>query len=65
MARAVAGDIVQVAGFPNAIVTHTLNEIGRTEVIPAIPIDPPMMAVNIFVNNSPIGGKEGTKFSSG
>ena len=62
-----------MAGFPNAIVTHSknfynilaLNESGRTEVIPAIPIDPPMMAVNIFVNNSPIGGKEGTKLSSG
>ena len=30
MARAVAGDIVQVAGFPNAIVTHSKNNINNS-----------------------------------
>jgi len=34
MAKAVAGDIVSIAGFTNATVNHTLNEIGKGIVIP-------------------------------
>lgn len=63
MARAVAGDIVQIAGFTNAMVTNTLNENGKSNVITSIPIDPPMMQISIGINNSPISGKEGTKFT--
>jgi len=36
MSKAVAGDIVSIAGFTNATVTHTLNEYGKTTVIPVI-----------------------------
>ncbi|CAD8060651.1 unnamed protein product [Paramecium primaurelia] len=64
MARAVAGDIVQVAGFTNAIVTNTLNEMGKNDVIPSIPIDPPMISVSIGVNTGPLAGKEGTKLNA-
>ena len=31
---AVAGDIVSIAGIEKSTVTHTLNESGKTEVIP-------------------------------
>ena len=64
IARAVAGDIVQIAGFTNAIVTHTINEMGRNEVIPSIPIDPPMISISIGVNTGPLAGKEGTKLNA-
>lgn len=47
MAKAVAGDIVQLAGFSDAIVTHTCNSYGKSSVIPSIPIDPPMMQISI------------------
>lgn len=63
MNRAVSGDIVQIAGFSNAIVTNTLNEVGKTNIIPSVPIDPPMMQISVGINNSPIAGKEGTKFT--
>jgi len=64
MPKAVAGDIVSIAGFTNATVTHTLNEYGKTTVLPSIPIDPPMLSIDIAVNNSPLAGKEGTKITS-
>jgi GTP-binding protein len=65
MPKAVAGDIVSIAGFTNATVTHTLNEYGKTTVIPSLPIDPPMISIDISVNTSPLAGKEGTKITSG
>ena len=34
MNKAVAGDIVSIAGFNNASVTHTLNESGKNSTIP-------------------------------
>lgn len=34
MNKAVAGDIVSIAGFTNATVNHTLNEPGKNVVIP-------------------------------
>jgi GTP-binding protein len=64
MAKAVAGDIVSIAGFTNATVTHTLNEQGKNVVIPSISIDPPMLSIDLSVNTSPLVGKEGTKYTS-
>jgi GTP-binding protein len=64
MAKAVAGDIVSIAGFSNATVNHTLNEPGKNTVIPSIPIDPPMLSITVNVNTSPLCGKEGQKVSS-
>ena len=34
MSKAVAGDIVSIAGFQTATVAHTLNELSKTVVIP-------------------------------
>jgi GTP-binding protein len=64
MGKAVAGDIVSIAGFTNATVNHTLNEPGKAVVIPSIPIDPPMLSISVNVNTSPLVGKEGTKVAS-
>lgn len=63
MKRAVAGDIVSIAGFSNSTVTQTLNNVGNKHIIPSIPIDPPIMSVSINVNTSPLAGKEGKKMS--
>ncbi len=63
MSRAVAGDIVSVAGFPNTGVTHTLSEENTKAVIPSAKIEPPMMAISINVNTSPLAGREGDKFT--
>ena len=62
--KAYAGDIVLVAGSPNARVTHTLVEEGYPrKVIPSLKIDAPLMGVSISVNTSPLAGKEGQKLT--
>lgn len=57
MTKAFQGDIVSIAGFPNTGVTHTIVDENVSMVIPSIKIDPPMMAISINVNTSPLAGK--------
>ena len=40
-----AGDIVSIAGLPDATVSHTLCATEVTEPLPAQPIDPPTLAM--------------------
>lgn len=63
MTKAFQGDIVSIGGFPNTGVTHTLVEEGHQMVIPSVKIDPPMMAISVNVNTSPLAGKEGEKLT--
>jgi GTP-binding protein len=60
----VAGDIVSVAGLPEATVAHTLCALEVTEPLPAQPIDPPTLAMTFRVNDSPLAGTEGDKVTS-
>jgi GTP-binding protein len=59
-----AGDIVSLAGLPNATVAHTVcaPEVGTP--LPAQPIDPPTLSMTFRVNDSPLAGTEGTKVTS-
>jgi GTP-binding protein len=57
----VAGDIVSVAGLPEATVAHTLCALEVTEPLPAQPIDPPTLSMMFRVNDSPLAGTEGDK----
>src|SRR5438874_6902167 len=59
--EAFAGDIVAIAGLPEATVPHTLCAPGVSEPIPAQPIDPPTLAMTFRVNDSPLAGTEGNK----
>lgn len=61
--NAYAGDIVSIAGFANGTVGHTLNNIGGTHVIPAIPIDPPTLSLSVTFNDSPYKGNDGDKLT--
>src|SRR5712671_6866209 len=56
-----AGDIVSIAGLPEATVAHTLCAVEVTEPLPAQPIDPPTLSMMFRVNDSPLAGTEGTK----
>ena len=56
-----AGDIVSVAGLPNATVAHTICAPEVTAPLPAQPIDPPTLSMTFRVNDSPLAGTEGTK----
>jgi len=62
--EAVAGDIVAVAGLPDATVSHTLCAPEVTEPLRAQPIDPPTLAMSFRVNDSPLAGTEGDKVTS-
>jgi len=59
--EAFAGDIVSIAGFPEATVAHTICAPEVETPLPAQPIDPPTLAMTFRVNDSPLAGTEGTK----
>jgi GTP-binding protein len=56
-----AGDIVAVAGLPNATVSNTICAPEVEAPLPAQPIDPPTLAMVFRVNDSPLAGTEGDK----
>ena len=62
--EASAGDIVSIAGLPDATVAHTICAPEVTEPLPAQPIDPPTLSMTFRVNNSPLAGTEGDKVTS-
>ena len=62
--EAFAGDIVSIAGFPEATVAHTICAPEVEIPLPAQPIDPPTLAMTFRVNDSPLAGTEGTKVTS-
>src|ERR1700677_1190591 len=59
-----AGDIVSIAGLPEAFVSHTVCAPEVTEPLPAQPIDPPTLAMTFRINDSPLAGTEGDKVQS-
>jgi GTP-binding protein len=59
--EAFAGDIVTIAGLPEATVAHTICAPEVTTPLPAQPIDPPTLAMTFRVNDSPLAGTEGDK----
>jgi GTP-binding protein len=59
--EAEAGDIVAIAGLPNATVSNTICALEVEVPLPAQPIDPPTLAMIFRVNDSPLAGTEGDK----
>jgi GTP-binding protein len=59
--EAEAGDIVALAGLPNATVAHTICDPQVEKPIAAQPIDPPTLSMTFRVNDSPLAGTEGSK----
>jgi GTP-binding protein len=59
--EAEAGDIVAIAGLPNATVAMTICDPSVETPIPAQPIDPPTLSMIFRVNDSPLAGTEGDK----
>ena len=56
-----AGDIVSIAGLPDATVAQTICAPEVTGPLPAQPIDPPTLSMTFRVNDSPLAGTEGDK----
>jgi GTP-binding protein len=59
--EAFAGDIITIAGLPEATVAHTICAPEVMVPLPAQPIDPPTLAMTFRVNDSPLAGTEGDK----
>jgi GTP-binding protein len=62
--QAEAGDIVAIAGFKTATVADTLGDLTIETALPAQPVDPPTLAMNFMVNDSPLAGREGDKVTT-
>ncbi len=62
--QAEAGDIVAVAGFKTATVADTICDLAVEWALPAQPVDPPTLAMNFMVNDSPLAGREGDKVTT-
>jgi GTP-binding protein len=62
--EATAGDIVSIAGIDGAYVNHTICDPKVLVPLPYIPVDEPTISIMFYVNDSPLGGKEGTQLTS-
>ncbi|ROT47556.1 translational GTPase TypA [Candidatus Cardinium hertigii] len=58
-----AGDIIVIAGTQQANVADTICAPTVMQALPAAPIDPPTLAINFSVNDSPLAGTEGSKLT--
>ncbi len=59
-----AGDIIAVAGLSDGTVPDTIGAPELTEPLPAIPVDPPTLAMTFRINDGPLAGREGKKVTS-
>ena len=59
-----AGDIIAFAGISDIMVGETVSTSDTALAMPTIQIDPPSLAMNFLVNDSPFMGKEGKFITS-
>jgi GTP-binding protein len=57
--KAIAGDIVAVAGIPEVQIGETITDLGTPEALPLIDIEEPTLKMTFSINTSPLAGKEG------
>jgi GTP-binding protein len=62
--EAVAGDIIAVAGLAEATIPETVGAMDLPGPLPAIPVDPPTLAMTFRINDGPLAGREGKKVTS-
>jgi len=62
--EAEAGDIVALAGLAEATVADTIGAAERESALPAMPVDPPTLAMTFRINDGPLAGREGKKVTS-
>ncbi len=62
--EAKAGDIIAIAGLSDATIPDTIAAPEVAEPLPAIPVDPPTLAMTFRINDGPLGGREGKKVTS-
>ena len=64
VSEATTGDIVMIAGLADVFIGHTIVDNESTELLPEIHIDEPTLSLNMYVNDSPFGGRVGKFLTS-
>ncbi|MFN6955257.1 MAG: translational GTPase TypA [Acetobacteraceae bacterium] len=59
-----AGDIIAIAGLESGTIPDTICAPEVSAPLPAIPVDPPTLAMTFRINDGPLGGREGKKVTS-
>lgn len=62
--EASAGDIVAIAGIPDAGIGATIADADVPEALPTINVEEPTVRMTFGVNTSPLAGREGTHVTS-
>ncbi|NJD27938.1 MAG: GTP-binding protein, partial [Chloroflexi bacterium] len=62
--EATAGDIVSVAGLPDATIGDTITEPGDPRPLPRLDVDAPTLRMTFGVNTSPLAGRDGRYVTS-
>ncbi|MDR2405400.1 MAG: translational GTPase TypA, partial [Deltaproteobacteria bacterium] len=62
--RALQGDIIVLAGLPDAFIGDTVANAEFPEALPPVVVDEPTLTMEFTVNNSPLAGKEGSLLTS-
>ncbi len=62
--EAEAGDIIAVAGLAEATVPDTIGALELAQPLPALPVDPPTLAMTFRINDGPLAGRSGSKVTS-
>ncbi len=57
--RAVAGDIVVIAGLEDIAIGETLADVEHPHALPGIQVEAPTLRMTFGVNTSPLAGREG------
>ncbi len=59
-----AGDIIAIAGLEKGTIPDTIAAPEVAAPLPAIPVDPPTLAMTFRINDGPLAGREGRKVTS-
>ena len=60
--KAIAGDIISLAGVENVQVGETLTCVDSPKGLPTVKIDEPTISMNFSHNTSPLAGKDGGRY---
>ena len=64
MEEACGGDIVALAGLEHVEIGDTIADVDNPVALPAITVDEPTIAMNFWINDSPLAGRSGKYLTS-
>lgn len=58
------GDIVAISGIEGLSISDTICDVEHIEAMPSLELDPPTLSIELWVNDSPLAGKDGKLITS-